>query len=1120
MSATEQDQDDSKEVIEPKQEVQDDNISEKILLKPNKDSPDVEEKKNIMEKADEAEEGPKAIQKTKENEESAKEIENPSPKHVPLEESQNLPKESTEVLKEPSPISHSPKISQDLDSIPQAQNQIPNAQNTSKSSESASKTHKSPKSVLHPLSPSNPSKSPQNLNKIQNSPPNSSEGAKEEDDFYQLEDPHTSPPPHPKTHPQDPHSPTHSTQNPSPKPHPKDSTTHPQNPENSQSSPLKTHPKESIPDSEAQNEKSNGPSQEEKIDKEEEIGNEGEEPNCEELIGEEEGEPVVEKPPVGEKPPVVEKTPVVEKKPDEGEGTDERKKQQDVENFSGKGSREEDEEIGSRKVDENEEVLEKDEGKENIESGENSKSALEGVGKDEEIEGQKEEPLKSIEREDSNQDPQNPPETSHPPSTPQDSVTASNADLHKDLSQVSPLKPHQSDLEIPSNPIILHKQPSEEEVPPKEILEEQVEEEQKDAPQRPSSNYHSHSYIGTRIMNGQRPSRILRSSRNSRDAKLSHLDFSIQPPDQEEGQKREESQLPTGAEKTEVDIVQTKRQQLLQDRKKRSRKSHRVIPKVQDKPDTVSQKIVQEELALLKSKNKIPSRKNNQRNISSRDQKSQHSTYNLQAMDKQGRKELGEIKENQKDFLKNREIRKENEQLQKRKATEFIRKLRKSRPKPKPKKIDEEYMHKIEAQMEERRIREEEEKEAKRQQIKARISKLKKDRLKSKQEMQKNTKKQNHILGEDKKKRLYQQMEERYVKEYQIPELERRKNELAKRRNFLMGQRNEVEEYVDKSDNNKRFHSYNRISFDSKQEKGISDQKYKRKPMSKKYTFKEKAESLVADRSREDSIGQIKGNQVNQYYHNAKALENVLKEEKSNLQKLERDKKKLIERKQKVASYSKLVREIHWDHSDRNKRDVKYNPLKKRSVIGETDSNKTFENHNRSRMAAVEKVKEIRRKQVKKETDIENRRQPEANNFIVDSNSSNDIPALNHSYLPPNSVGIKRENPKSLIVNKNLGRESVTANRESPALQVRPFVLAGKEMPSEPRDVSPNLSALNVSGLLDDSQLPFPEGVGPSLRDYPHHHAPPHNIQGPPLEVDDAMIEDIQKRLELLDEFK
>ena len=45
--------------------------------------------------------------------------------------------------------------------------------------------------------------------------------------------------------------------------------------------------------------------------------------------------------------------------------------------------------------------------------------------------------------------------------------------------------------------------------------------------------------------------------------------------------------------------------------------------------------------------------------------------------------------------------------------------------------------------------------------------------------MKENTKRQNLILGENRKKRLYQQMEEKFVHDVEMPELERRKHELG-----------------------------------------------------------------------------------------------------------------------------------------------------------------------------------------------------------------------------------------------------------------------------------------------------------------------------------------------------
>jgi hypothetical protein len=45
--------------------------------------------------------------------------------------------------------------------------------------------------------------------------------------------------------------------------------------------------------------------------------------------------------------------------------------------------------------------------------------------------------------------------------------------------------------------------------------------------------------------------------------------------------------------------------------------------------------------------------------------------------------------------------------------------------------------------------------------------------------MEENTKAQNVHFGEERKKRLYQEMEEKFVHDVEMPELERRKHELG-----------------------------------------------------------------------------------------------------------------------------------------------------------------------------------------------------------------------------------------------------------------------------------------------------------------------------------------------------
>lgn len=103
---------------------------------------------------------------------------------------------------------------------------------------------------------------------------------------------------------------------------------------------------------------------------------------------------------------------------------------------------------------------------------------------------------------------------------------------------------------------------------------------------------------------------------------------------------------------------------------------------------------------------------------------------------------------------------------------------------------------------------------------------------------------------------------------------------------------------------------------------------------------------------------------MNQYYHNAKALENVLKEDKEALLKLEIEKQKIIERKQKVASYSKLVKEIHWDGKKEKREKFDYLPKKKSK--GNSGTNKTFEENRSSKMMAIDKIKDYRRKHTEK----------------------------------------------------------------------------------------------------------------------------------------------------------
>ena len=103
----------------------------------------------------------------------------------------------------------------------------------------------------------------------------------------------------------------------------------------------------------------------------------------------------------------------------------------------------------------------------------------------------------------------------------------------------------------------------------------------------------------------------------------------------------------------------------------------------------------------------------------------------------------------------------------------------------------------------------------------------------------------------------------------------------------------------------------------------------------------------------------------NKYYHNIKALENVLKEDKEAQNKHSKEKQQLMLRKQKVASYSKLVKEIHWDSNSVKRKDLyDANGRRIKKATSEVASNKTFEDKRKTRMMAIDKIKDIKRKQI------------------------------------------------------------------------------------------------------------------------------------------------------------
>jgi hypothetical protein len=142
------------------------------------------------------------------------------------------------------------------------------------------------------------------------------------------------------------------------------------------------------------------------------------------------------------------------------------------------------------------------------------------------------------------------------------------------------------------------------------------------------------------------------------------------------------------------------------------------------------------------------------------------------------------------------------------------------------------------------------------------------------------------------------------------------------------------------------------------------------------------------------------GNQMNQYYHNAKALENVLKEDKEAHEKLEVEKQTLLERKQKVASYSKLVKEIHWDKYAPKKDKYEYLAQKKKSLKQNLKSNKMLEDNKSSKMMAVDKIKDMRKKNTERHQRSA-QEQGELTHNYSDSYDNPSIHALNKSHSKP-----------------------------------------------------------------------------------------------------------------------
>lgn len=109
--------------------------------------------------------------------------------------------------------------------------------------------------------------------------------------------------------------------------------------------------------------------------------------------------------------------------------------------------------------------------------------------------------------------------------------------------------------------------------------------------------------------------------------------------------------------------------------------------------------------------------------------------------------------------------------------------------------------------------------------------------------------------------------------------------------------------------------------------------------------------------------------QVSHYYHNAKALENVLKDDKDLVQKREFNRQQIIQRKEKVASYSKLVREIHWDNKNNEQRKDSHDVHNHRKMP-KRDSNMTFEQRAESNQMRTDRVRQNNQRSTKEHKSV------------------------------------------------------------------------------------------------------------------------------------------------------
>jgi hypothetical protein len=225
---------------------------------------------------------------------------------------------------------------------------------------------------------------------------------------------------------------------------------------------------------------------------------------------------------------------------------------------------------------------------------------------------------------------------------------------------------------------------------------------------------------------------------------------------------------------------------------------------------------------------------------------------------------------------------------------------------------------------------------------------------------------------------------------------------------------NDLEPYGTKIDSKRDIKSYaskkrmqnyseQKISFDSKSvnqlHKRPSQKQYK------KYISREESQDKFIDKTLEteeehDNNAGSFGvpNNVGHYYHNAKALENVLKEDKDAITKRHKERQQILDRKQKVASYSKLVKEIHWDsNGEQNKKRVDYKPMRN-PLKSDNDSNKTFDQQRKYKMSALERVKDFRRKH-SNQLKVKEEQGEMTSNFGIDSvDESRNIRVSKHPH--------------------------------------------------------------------------------------------------------------------------